>query len=443
MIYSAGVQCLLNKIQSRFFSKIMIKLSLILTLFAISCFASAITVDSLVLKAMSYHPDIKNIQLQEEIAQKGVDISKSANLPTIDLNLEYDPIKTYVKQSGGFSIVEVDSTHVDLTLNYVLYDFMQTKNKIALSQNSVQIASLIVKESKNALSYKVKKLYDMLVLEQKNIVLEEIDLKLKMELLERAKAFLKGGLKTKADRDSIEASVFEAQNSLQGAKARFEKAKNSLEFLVGENLGDSLVLQDTLESSTLKNLSKDDISKLKLDMLQNNLSLEMAKMVVLGDGENIELQRNKRLPTINLFATYALENNIMNYDAKSFGVKTAISLYDGDKKEQEIQKSQIQKSKSLAELESKKIALLESLTNLAIDVNRLSSTIESKKMVISSAKSVKELVSHRYKEGLSTYIEVLEALSVENMAQKAMLGALFERKDTLHAIDYLTNSNSL
>ena len=210
-----------------------------------------------------------------------------------------------------------------------------------------------------------------------------------------------------------------------------------MEFLIGEKLGESIELQDTLANDTYKKFNQNDILDLEDNLHKFNISLKIATLLISNEDENLELQKNKRYPTINLFASYGIERNTNDYDTKILGFKTAISLFDGNKKNLETEKAFIEKAKTIDEYESKRIILEETLIGLVIDANRYISTIDSKKKIILATQSTKELVLARYKEGLVTYIETIEAVKNENLAQKNYFQAIYERNEIVRTIDYL------
>jgi len=96
----------------------------------------------------------------------------------------------------------------------------------------------------------------------------------------------------------------------------------------------------------------------------------MADLLINNSDTNIDLQKSKRYPALNLYATYGYEDSLNSYDTKVVGVRTSISLFDGNKNSAEIQKAFIEKSKNLNEYESKKHALEESIMGLLMDSNR-------------------------------------------------------------------------
>lgn len=412
-------------------------------LFSFYINATTLNIDELINKAIQSNPDIKTMQNQKSMNLHDEDISKSSRLPTLNLNLDYNPTKTFaLPQNGQFTTIDNSYKHADLTLNYVLFDFFQTKYKIEMSKNKTAISQIMLDDSKKLLAYKVKKTYDTLVLEDANKKIEFENLKYHKELLAQAKAFYLAGLKTSADIDSINASLLEVENSLVIAQSKFEKAKIAMQYLIGESLGDDFVLKNTLNADRMKSYSEKEVEMLKTKLLSNNNSLKMADLLINNSDTNIDLQKSKRYPAVNIFATYGYEDSLNSYDTKVVGVHTSISLFDGNKNSAEVQKAFIEKNKNLNEYESKKHALEETLMGLLMDSNRYIYTIKAKQNIIHSAQSARKIMNARYKEGLVTYIEVLDAIRVENSAKKALLQAIFERNDILNTVSYLLNENN-
>lgn len=405
--------------------------------------ATALNIDELINKAIKSNPDIKSMQNQKSMDSYDEDMSKSSRLPTLNLNLDYSPTKTFaLPQNGQFTTIDSSYKHADITMNYILFDFFQTKYRVEMSKNKTAISQIMLNDSEKLLAYKVKKTYDTLVLEEANKNIEFENLKYNKELLAQAKAFYLTGLKTSADKDSINASLLEVKNSLVIAQSKLEKAKIAMQYLTGESLGDDFVLKNTLNANHMKSYSQKEVEMLKIKLLNSNNSLKMADLLINNSDTNIDLQKSKRYPALNLYATYGYEDSLNSYDTKVVGVRTSILLFDGNKNSAEIQKAFIEKSKNLNEYESKKHALEESIMGLLMDSNRYIYTIEAKQNIIHSAQSARKIMNARYKEGLVTYIEVLDAIRVENSAKKALLQAIFERNDILNTVSYLLNENN-
>jgi len=419
----------------------MIRFLFLIIIYSMMLEGKILNINELIIKALSNNPDIKTLNEQIKISNIESNILSTISSPKINLNLEYSPTKTFLlQQNNNLTTIQSDSLHTDLTLNYLLFDFEQNKYKIEISNNSEQINEVLLQENKKLLAYKILKTYDLMVLEDKNMKIEEQNLKFKKILLSQADAFYKKGLKTKADRERINSAYMDAINAKEIASSRYQKAKISMQYLIGEKLENKFYLEDTLSSDKVKKFNNEKLNLYK-NKLSNNSSLKIAQLLVDSGDKNINLQKSKAKPSINLFATYGYDTNMQHYETHSIGIKSSIPIFDGNTNELEVQKAFIEKSKILSEHESKKSNLEENLMTLMIDANRYLTTIEAKKYAIESAKIAKNISYARYKEGLSTYIEVLEASEVQNNSTKALFLALYERNNILHMIDYLTRED--
>jgi outer membrane protein TolC len=83
------------------------------------------------------------------------------------------------------------------------------------------------------------------------------------------------------------------------------------------------------------------------------------------------------------------------------------------------------------------MALKEELRSLIIDIKRYSKTVKAKKAQLVSARSTLKVLEARYKEGLATYIEVLDSTTLVLNAKLGVLEAYYSRSLALDRIDYL------
>lgn len=83
------------------------------------------------------------------------------------------------------------------------------------------------------------------------------------------------------------------------------------------------------------------------------------------------------------------------------------------------------------------MAIKENLSNLLIDIARYDKTIASKQAQLRWANDTNDVLKGRYKEGLSTYIEVLDAESLILTAQLELLEAYYTKSTSIDQVDYL------
>ena len=97
----------------------------------------------------------------------------------------------------------------------------------------------------------------------------------------------------------------------------------------------------------------------------------------------------------------------------------------------------IEKEKTKESYNAKKLQLEEQTLTLLADLERYKATIEAKEALIDSSIATKEVVEARYKEGLSTYIEVLDAATTHLQARLGLLEARFALQNIQNNLEYL------
>ncbi|HFB53774.1 MAG TPA: TolC family protein, partial [Sulfurimonas autotrophica] len=103
----------------------------------------------------------------------------------------------------------------------------------------------------------------------------------------------------------------------------------------------------------------------------------------------------------------------------------------------EAQKVEISAQISKEQKRSRELALKEELQNLLLDIKRYNKTISAKKAQLDSAQETKKVLDGRYKEGLATYIEVLDATTQVLNAKLSLLEAYYLRALSIDRIQYL------
>jgi len=410
----------------------MKKILIIMLLFLnTGIFAGTLILDECIDKAINTHPDIKHFMLQIDKSQRGVDVAQADYLPQISLNAEYDPIKTYTLPANGvFNTKDSDGWSVGGVVNQKIYDFSKTTSNIDAQKEQISIAELSLQDAKALLAYKVKLQYELMVVQNEAIEVRQKDMKAKEELYNQAKALVKQGMKTTADATRFLSSFYIAKDNYAISKASFDKARARLSLYINEDIKADVTLENTILNTSLHVSSEDEIlqsspalSALKKDIVKNTLVYKSTKASHYG--------------SIDAIASYTHQDTLNEYDATLLGVTLKIPLYSGGRTSAFVQQAIIDKQNSEATYDSKILLLREEIESLFIDLKRYEKTIAAKKAQKDAATSTYELLNARYKEGLSIYIEVLDALSQKLDAELGLLSAMYEKSSSIHRLEYL------
>jgi outer membrane protein TolC len=395
--------------------------------------SQTLTLQDAISKTLSHHPDAKAFMLKIKQAQQGYNKEYAAYLPQVDLSATYTPTQTYTLQQNGFSTVDDDGFNASVSLHQKIWDFAKTSYMVEASLKDIDIAKLSSKEVKALLAYKVKALYELLVVQKEAIKVRQKDLEAKKAFYKQALALFKQGLKTDADTSRFMSAVYNAQDELEIAKASYQKAKISLSLYMGVKLDDDLKLQ----SSAVKKYKKLNKRKEQSEVLKSNYKLKMDNLAISKGKLIHKSTQASQFGEVDLVASHSRIETLNDYDSDYVGISYHIPLYTGGSMSATIQQAKIGYQIAQEQKASDLIAIKEELFGLFIDIQRYNQTIKAKKAQIKSTQKNLKLVSARYKEGLATYIEVLDSTTQLLAAKLGLLEAYYSKSLAFDRIDYL------
>ena len=395
--------------------------------------AQTLTLRESIKRTLAHHPDVKQFMLRIQQAEQGYNSAYADYLPQLDLSASYSPQTTYVlPQNGTFQTINDTGWNAGVTLHQKVWDFAKTASLVEASRKDEDISKLSLAEVKALLVYKVKSLYELLVVEREAIRVREKDLESKKAFYAQSKALVKQGLKTHADSNRFLSSVYVAEDNLAIAKASFEKAKNSLSLYMGRSIESHVKLQ--------RSLLKKKVPKLKnieREVLRSNYRMKMDALSIDKNRLIHQSTKSAQFGSIDFVASHSRFSTLNSYNSDYVGVSYHIPLYTGGRMTAQEQQAKIGYQIAQEQRASDAMALKEELRSLMIDIRRYNKTIKAKKAQFASAQSTLNVLKARYKEGLATYIEVLDSTTLVLNAKLGILEAYYARSLALDRIDYL------
>jgi len=241
---------------------------------------------------------------------------------------------------------------------------------------------------------------------------------------------LKQGLKTKADTTRIYSSVLVAQNNLAISKANFKKALITLSLYMNEPLDDSVVLENSIINS---HWQREDSNTL----LENSPTLQSLKKNIDKNRLLYQATKSSQYGSIDAIGSYTHQDTLNSYDSKLLGIMITVPLYTGGKNQAVIEQANINKESAEIDYAIKALAIKEEFEQRLIDLQTYQESIEATEAQIDSAKETQKVMEARYRNGLATYIEVLDATSSLFNAKLGLLQAQYAKSSTIHRLEYL------
>jgi len=318
-----------------------------------------------------------------------------------------------------------------VVLNQKIWDFGKTLSAIDAAKAETRIAALSLADAKALLAYNVKLQYNLMVVQRKAVEVRQKDLEAKEALYKQSDAMVKQGMKTRADSTRFLSSYYVAQNNLSIAQASLEKARVALSLYIGEPVSPDVELQEEILSPPKREtVTYSEVQERNPQLLGAKENLH--KSTLLYDSVHAS-----HYGSIDAVASYNYQDTLNSYDATLVGITLTIPLYVGGRISAQAQQAKLAEESAQASYDSRALALRQELQALQVDLNRYEKTIEAKKAQLEASKETMTLLNARYKEGLATYIEVLDATALYLNAELGLLEAYYSRGVIINRIDYL------
>ena len=395
--------------------------------------AQTLTLHTAISKTLAHHPDVKTFMLRIQQAEQGYNAAYADYLPQVDLSATYAPTQTFaLPVNGQFHTVDEEAWNAGVTVHQKVWDFAKTSSLVAASKIDEDISKLSLEEVKALLAYKVKSLYELLVVQKEAIAVRQKDLEAKKAFYAQSKALVKQGLKTQADASRFLSSVYVAEDTLAIAKASFEKAKMSLSLYTGMTLPDSTTLQ---AGSIKKHFTS--AKSAEREVLAHNYRMQLDRRTVDKNRLLHHASEAAHFGSVDIVASHTRFDTLNSYNSDYVGVSYNLPLYHGGRLTAQEQQAKIGYQIAREQSASTALALTEEFRSLVIDIRRYDKSIRAKKAQLTSARKTRMVLEARYKEGLATYIELLDSTTLVLNAKLGLLEAYYSRSLAIDRIDYL------
>ena len=402
-------------------------------MFGTLLYARTLTLQESIASTLAHHPDVKRFMLNIQQAEQGYNAAFSDYLPQLNLSATYNPTQTYVLPvNGTFHTVDDNGWNAGVSLHQKVWDFGKTGALVEASKIDEDISKLSLHEVKALLAFKVKSLYELMLVQKEAVKVREKDLEAKKAFYEQTLAMVKQGMKTHADANRFLSAVYVAEDSLAIAKAAYDKARNSLSLYMGKKIPEHV----TLQAKALKKHVRVP-HNIVTTVLAENTKLKMDHLSVNKSQQLHKSAHSVQFGSIDIVASHNRFSTLNTYNTDYVGVGYNVPLYTGGKLTAEEQKAKIAYQMAQEQRASDELAVREEVQNLLIDIRRYDKSIKAKRSQLKSAKSTQQKVEARYKEGLATYIEVLDNTAVMLNAELGVLEAYYLRALALDRIAYL------
>lgn len=331
----------------------------------------------------------------------------------------------------NFALQPKWTSTVTAELSQVLFDpsvmvALQARKKIEiLAQKQVELTE---QELTIAIT---KAYYDVLIAEAQKELLDK-NVERITELRKETRAVYEVGLTEKIDIDRITVTLNNLKTQQTKVKQLVDLAYMSLKFQIGMPLEQPIALTDELIDNELN-------AELLTRPFDKDNRIEYQMLKTQGTLLSYDLKRYKLgwLPTLSVFGNYGytLYNNDKLFDSNPtekwqdnalFGVQLSIPIFTGFKRRAQVLQAKYAYQKTKNDIENLESALELEKVNAQINLKANLSSLENQRENMKLAEEVYNIAKTKYKEGVGSSLEIMDAETSLKEAQTNYFNALYE-----------------
>jgi len=378
---------------------------------------------TLIQSAVTNYPRIKELEEQLKADDVKKEIINSSYLPSVSADINYDYIQPVQKvafetPTGKSTLRFAPSNNFNsaITLRQLIYDFGRTR--LQLDKNEAQRALNVegVDNTRNAIAYQVAQIYYNIQFLQRSIQVQQDQIGSLKENERLIQAKIKNGDALEYDLLTTQVRTANATNRLSDLQSQLEKQYVLMQWLsgtdakgkiaaIGSNSYQNDALNLVLEPGDWKTNNSDarliqkQINVYQYDLREANVASRPSLSGTVSGGV-----RNGLQPEIDRFRLNGMVG---------VGISIPIVSPDRPKLRQKMTNVQIETARrSMQTLESN---IQKDLATVQQDYKSLQEKIGNTSVLIQQAEKAYKLAQVRFKEGLITNVELLDAqTNVEN-----------------------------
>jgi outer membrane protein TolC len=399
--------------------------------------------------------NVKNTQLDALSAEARIKELKGLALPQINVGstVTYNAIiQKFIFPAGGFG-APADSTsgstdknavtaipfgvklqgNVAATVNQLLFD---ASYKIGLKAASTyrELAQKSITASKINVAEQVSKAYYGVLVSEERIKLLDLNVSRVDTLLRETKAMNAQGFVEKIDVDRLEVQLNNLKTERQNVKNLVDLSYYLLKFQMGLPINAPIQLTDKIESYSQKDLDRAAVLDSAFDYGQRIEFSTLQTQVTLAD---LDLQNIGKLyyPRLTASGTYG-HNNGRNsfgdfwttqwFNSAAISLSLNIPVFDGFQKRYQAQQRKItvDKARQSGELLRNSIDL--QIKQASVMLSNNLQTLQNQKRNMDLAQEIVRVTRIKYKEGVGSNIEVLNAETSSRESQTNYFASLLD-----------------
>ncbi|HVO74014.1 MAG TPA: TolC family protein [Ignavibacteriaceae bacterium] len=388
--------------------------------------------------ALEYNHDLKLAEFDRDKAEEKIrEAYGSSVFPKINGTVDYNrAIKRGVfifDAPPPFGGTFPQGTENTLSLGATLEQPLFTGSiflAVRIAKTYADISGKMVDAARSELIVNVKQAYYSVLLAKEEVKLSKLNLELAEDNLNNTKAMYHAGVVP--EYDYIRAKV-EVQNlipELQQAENSLTLSFNMLKLVTGLQLDKQIIINDSL---LFREMQTDTVAQ--NDVLERNYTLKQLQLQIKLQDDNVSYEFSKHFPELYLEGTWsdqAQENDPRSFSRWRYnnsiyvGLNLRVPIFDGFQTTSRVEQAKIDLSKAEEDYSKNQELTKNQFQETILNIKQTREKIDSYKAGIDEAQLGYEIANKRYKSGIGTQLENVDALVTLSRAKVNYYTAVYD-----------------
>lgn len=417
---------------------------------------AAWTLEDCIRWAKQENISVKRGRVSVEQQRIAIEEARSNRLPTVSFStsqgVSYQPFRANSLSVNGSQVTTNVhkagySGNYGLSASMPLYDGGQIKNNIKLQELNSQIAELAVHQTLLSIEENITKLYVQILYAQESLKMDDEQIALAQQQLDRAKALFKAGMLNKADVSQMESQLANDQYQKVADETSLADYKLQLKQIMELDGDYDLVLADpVLASEVLAPLPS------KVDVYQSALTyrpeIRSSQLAIDRSDLDVKIAEAQGKPSINANAGINTSNNtgggnmftqLKDQWNNSLGVSLNLPVWDHGKTKNAVARAKLERETAELDLIDTQKSLWKTIENYWLQAYSSQQRYIAAKAKADAARTSYELTSEQFRLGLKNIIELTTDKTTYSASQQQMLQAKYMALLNIAMLHYYGN----